>query len=162
MVNRSISHPAVPGLGRSSTCEGGVPAATMDNESTTTQNKIWHLTYHIVGACLGSCMKRCLHCPYAYSLQIHPIRSLLELVYRPSGAPRVPGLTAPGTVHTAITSTQGVIVSGPDGVQRIADINMTVSADVIPDAFNTIPRRQYLTKKDVLPLLFYSLAYKIL
>ena len=74
-------------------------AATKDSESATTQNVIWHLTYHIVGSCLRLCMKRCLRCPDGWS-------------------------------------------EWPDGAQRIADINMTVSADVIPDAFNAIPRRQ--------------------
>ena len=113
----------------------------MDNESATTQNMIWYLTYHIVGACLGSCMKRCLRCiTLIRSESTRFVASWSKLIALPGLREYTPwthGTRKCPYSHYLYTRRHSEC---PDGAQRIADINMTVSTDVIPDAFNAFPR----------------------
>ena len=132
-------------------------AATMDNESATTQNMIWHLTYHIVGACLGSCMKRCLRClTLIRSESTRFVASWSKLIALPGLREYTPwthGTRNCPHSHHLYTRRHSEC---PDGAQRIADINMTVSADVIPDAFNAIPRRWLCTRQPCRCLVVYT------
>ena len=142
MVIRSISHPAVRGLGRSSTCEGGVAAATKR-----------HYTKHDMAPNLPHCrsMLAFMHetlptlplrlfapnPPDSFSpgVSLSPFRLLREYTPWTHGTRNCPHS------HYLYTRRHSECL---DRAQKIADMNMTVSADVIPDALNAIPRRVYI------------------